>query len=195
MAKTGDNLSTLFRSLGPDSASLQPAAAPEAEQRWPLLKALPPRRQDAPPPLTDEERGRWNRAEAPAALPRKPALSLPSLSSKLAQSLARMGGRKPAEPALPAPRAERPAPAPAPAPERQPEFKPAIEAPAPLMAALDRVAAAPEARVQAAVPEPIERDAPAGESLSGLFKRLEGGDEAAAPAPRRPSFLDRWTKR
>jgi hypothetical protein len=85
-----------------------------------------------------------------------------------------------------------------------PDFKPAAEAPAPLQAALERVASESEPRTEAAKPDIARQPGPAAEnpraappadSLASLFRRLEGAEEnAAKPPPRRASFLDRWAR-
>jgi hypothetical protein len=59
----------------------------EAEQRWPLFKAVAPKKAPHTPVLTEEEKNHWNNPEKSLAKERQPALSLPGLSVKLAKSL------------------------------------------------------------------------------------------------------------
>lgn len=96
MAKPGDDPSALFRSLRPDNANFRAsttAAAREAEQRWPLFKAVSPKKPEPTPALSAQERLRWSNQERPDVGERKPALSLPGVSTKLAQGLSKMSGR------------------------------------------------------------------------------------------------------
>lgn len=96
MPKPADDLSALFRSLGPDDSSFkatETAAAREAAQRWPLFQAVSPRKPDATPQLSAQERQRWSHQEQPEGAERKPSLSLPGLSDKMARSLGKMSGR------------------------------------------------------------------------------------------------------
>lgn len=96
MAKAAEHPSTLFRSLRPDDEDFQTntgAAAREAEQRWPLFKAVAPRKQQATPLLSPQERSLWSTTQKPSGHERKPALSVPATGNKLAQSLNKMGGR------------------------------------------------------------------------------------------------------
>lgn len=93
MSKPADNLSALFRSLGPDDTEFRAnthALAQEAEQRWPLFKAVAPRRPEVTPTLSAQERQRWDIQDRVDNGPRKPALSLPGFSDKLAHSLGRI---------------------------------------------------------------------------------------------------------
>lgn len=96
MAKAAEHPSTLFRSLRPDDEDFQTstsAAAREAEQRWPLFKAVAPQKQQPTPLLSPQERSLWSTTQKPSGHERKPALSVPATSNKLAQSLNKMGGR------------------------------------------------------------------------------------------------------
>ena len=96
MPKPADDLSALFRSLGPDDSSFQAtetAAAREAAQRWPLFQAVSPRKPETTPTLSAQERQRWSHQEQHEGGERKPALSLPGLSDKMARSLGKMSGR------------------------------------------------------------------------------------------------------
>ncbi len=93
MSKPSDDLSALFRSLRPDESVFQENAssgAREAQQRWPLFKAVVPQKPQETPALTEQERQRWVSQEKSAVGTRKPALSLPGLSDKMSMSLGKM---------------------------------------------------------------------------------------------------------
>ena len=128
MSKPADNLSDLFRSLGPDDSSFQvteTATAREAAQRWPLFQAISPNKPETTPTLSTQERERWSQQEKQVGAGRKPPLSLPGLSDKLAQSLSRMAGPRPDAPAKPmAKRAQWSTSVPQPQPQRQPQPQP-----------------------------------------------------------------------
>lgn len=96
MAKSADDLSALFRSLGPDDSGFrvtETAAAREAEQRWPLFQAVAPKKMATTPTLSTQERDFWSQQKQYEGRARKPALSLPGLSDKMAKSLGKMSGR------------------------------------------------------------------------------------------------------
>ena len=128
MSKPADNLSDLFRSLGPDDSSFQvteTATAREAAQRWPLFQAISPNKPETTPTLSTQERERWSQQEKQVGAGRKPPLSLPGLSDKLAQSLSKMAGPRPDAPAKPmAKRAQWSTSVPQPQPQRQPQPQP-----------------------------------------------------------------------
>jgi hypothetical protein len=94
MANSGDKLTALFRSLGPDDASFHVgvnASVQESEQRWPLFKAVSLARLESTPELSVQERQRWSKHEKSAVEEtRKPALSLPALNDKLTISLGKI---------------------------------------------------------------------------------------------------------
>ncbi len=193
MAKAGANPSKLFRSLKPDEESFQAsasAAAREAEQRWPLFKAVSPRRQEPTPVLSAQERTLWSKQERPSGLERKPALSLPGVSNKLAASLNMMGGRT-AEGALARPplRAERESPL-------QESLRGAAkftpEPPTESRGLLFSRASVTQPEVEAETPASVGSD----DSLAKLFNRLEGKEQAVGKsAGKRPSFLGRLGRR
>jgi hypothetical protein len=97
MATPGDKLSPLFKSLQPNKSQFEvsnTAAVQEAEQRWPLFKAVAPVKLSVPPALSEDDRQHWRSKENVEIQVTKPALSVPGLSDKLAQSLSKMGGEK-----------------------------------------------------------------------------------------------------
>jgi len=193
MAKAGANPSKLFRSLKPDEESFQAsasAAAREAEQRWPLFKAVSPRRQEPTPVLSAQERMLWSNQERPGAQARKPALTVPGVSNKLAMSLTKMGGRSAsAGIARPPLRAERESP--------------------PQETLLSAQPFAPESRsgsrglLFSKTPATEADESPeksttvrSGDSLANLFNRLEGNERVdKKPASKAPSFLGRLGRR
>ena len=84
------NPSALLRSLGADESALDAklrVSAREAEQRWPLFRALAPSKADATPPMSDVDKQAWEQTSPPAATTRKPLLTRPGLSSKLSSGL------------------------------------------------------------------------------------------------------------
>jgi hypothetical protein len=96
MNKFDSNMSRLFRSVGADESDMRAstsAVAQEAEQRWPLLKAVPPAKHEPTPPLHPRARQHMGPAGRPAVSGRKPALTLPSLGDKLATSLNKMAAK------------------------------------------------------------------------------------------------------
>lgn len=96
MPKSNDDLSALFRSLRPDETTFQESinsVAHDAEQRWPLFKAVAPEKPPETPALSALDRQRWVNPDKPQAGGRKPALSLPGLSDKMSMGLNRMSSR------------------------------------------------------------------------------------------------------
>jgi hypothetical protein len=96
MNKFDSNMSRLFRSVGADESEARAstsAVAQEAEQRWPLLKAVPPAKHEPTPPLHPRARQHMGPAGRPVVSGRKPALTLPSLGDKLATSLNKMAAK------------------------------------------------------------------------------------------------------
>lgn len=86
-------MSRLFSSLGADDAEFHEAAATashDAEQRWPLFKAVFAK--SPPPPLTEEVKQQRAGAERQAVNSRKRALTLPGIGHKLADSLTKLSG-------------------------------------------------------------------------------------------------------
>lgn len=189
MATAGDNLSTLFRSLGPDDSNFlarTKASALEAEQRWPLFKAVAPKKATLTPPLTEQEKGCWNNPEKFEVKERKPALTLPGLSIKLAKSLSEISERTSLEAAATA-QLQRPTSQPAAA--RQPIAREPVANVAP-PAPTSHLFANPSApSMQRYVPEPapfepefvapVEKQAP---TMGGIFGRfVEEPIEAPMP--------------
>lgn len=94
MVNSGDKLTTLIRSLGPDDASFQAganASVQEREQRWPLFKSVSLVRLESTPELSAQERQRWSKLEkTDLGMARKPALSLPTFDDELTISLSKI---------------------------------------------------------------------------------------------------------
>jgi len=178
MTNRPNDLSAIFRSLGPRATSAQAspvAAAQAAEQRWPLLKALAPRSPAPPPALSDEDKARWGTPDPANRPEKKPALSMPGLGDKLTKSLGKMGGRLTAPPPSPVPPVVHEVP---------------VEIPVRaglLTKPLPEPAVRPEVHVTV-----TDGD----DSLASIFNRLATVDEPqASPAPRKSSFLSRIGKR
>ena len=93
MSKPSDDLSALFRSLRPDESAFREntsSGVRDAEQRWPLFKAVAPQKPQDVPALSEHERQRWTSQEKSSAGTRKPALSLPALSDKMSKGLGKI---------------------------------------------------------------------------------------------------------
>jgi hypothetical protein len=189
MAKVGENPSTLFRSLRPDNENFQAnadSAAREAEQRWPLFKAVSPRKQEPTPVLSAQERMLWSKQERPSTQVRRPALSVPGVGNKLAISLTKMGGRKASTGAVPPPlRAERES-----APQEAPRIVQQFAAEPPSGSRGLLFSKAPAAQI-----DDTREQSPAvrsDDSLVNLFSRLERKERVEEKsASKRPSFLGR----
>lgn len=217
MLNSGDNLSALFRSLGPDDANFQAATnafAQEGEQRWPLLKAVSPAKPEPTPELSAQERLRWSSQEKPDVEARKPALSLPPFSERLAISLSKISkqtemdaaksavGREQVRPQGESFNGRRLEPQPGtsnnvsapnitPAPQflRPPVVAPRLEVEPP-----------PSFEHTAVLPADAMSDspaaAPADDSLVGLFGRLQGHEKVVdKPTGKRSLFFGRLGKR
>lgn len=180
MPKSKDDISALFRSLGPGDANPQASidvATREAEQRWPLLKAIAPKNPGPVTALTAEEKMRWVCPETPPEhTERKPALSLPGLGDKLTKSLSKMVARTvgtSVEPAVPVENE--------PVAEKTPGDLRRFASPQLLHPRTDHSTAE----------EPLADD-----SLEKIFSRLAGREAPASPAPRKKSpLLSRLGKR
>lgn len=213
MPHPGDDLSALFRSLGPDDANFQAttnAAAQEAEQRWPLFKAVSPRKPEATPALTAQEKQRWSSQEKAETGERKPALTLPGLSDKLARSLSKMSGRtmpgapKPVARTAPHQRLTEPPQTACQSTQETPSEKRGSpfsrSSPAVPSAVLERDGVLGLFQKKLEEPVAVHRDmsgsARADDSLASVFSRLEGkNDVVNKSADRRSSFLSRLGKR
>lgn len=96
MSKALDQMSKLFRALGSDDTEFQAStktAAREAEQRWPLFRAVQTQRPNSTPPLAENARQQWVPEKRVAARP-KPGLSVPGLGDKLAKGLTRLAPKQ-----------------------------------------------------------------------------------------------------
>lgn len=220
MSKPSDDLSALFRSLRPDETTFHTSTgtvARDAEQRWPLFKAVAPQKSQATPPLSAQERQRWINQEKPEVGVRKPALSLPGLSDKMSKGLDRMSVRAVTNTAAVQSGARKEA--------ENPVAERAVERPGNIWAALPPTASPTGNRASAArafasesvgvVGEPglglfgkkaaglapvlAERQPPAtgrvDDALKSMFNRLETKSEVVAKsAGNRSSFLDRLGK-
>ena len=225
MSKPSDDLSALFRSLRPDETISQASTstvARDAEQRWPLFKAVAPEKPQETPALTAQERQRWVNQEKPEFSGRKPALSLPGLSDKMSKGLDKMSARsventaavKPAvrresedptaERAFERPRSAPIAQAPKPGPlenrivnvAKTLAAEPAVVSGAGSRPFDKKPAVAGQAPVQAVAERGLPAAGCADDSLKSIFGRLESKTHVAAKPPgSRSSFLDRLGKR
>lgn len=79
-----------MRSLGADESALEAklrVSAREAEQRWPLFRAMAPSKAEVTPALSDGDKQAWTPAPPPQQPARKPLLARPGISSKLSGGL------------------------------------------------------------------------------------------------------------
>lgn len=92
MAIPPKNPSALMRSLGADESALDAklrVSAKEAEQRWPLFRAMAPSKVEIPAAMTAAEKQAWEPVAAARPTARKPLIARPGISNKLADGLAR----------------------------------------------------------------------------------------------------------
>lgn len=214
MSQPPDKLSGLFRSLRPDDANFRAslnAAAHQAEERWPLLKAISPKKPALTPTLSAEERQHWSSQEQVGSRERKPALSLPGLGDKLTQSLNKMGGRTKVIPAAsPAPEPAAPQPSPRaaarhmePLPTEAPKERPGLLFSRPkvvepsVMPTPEGLGLFGKKTAEPAVSEPLMTHVTAADdSLASIFSRLIEPEKVADKAAvKRPSFLSRLGKK
>ena len=220
MPKSGDDVSRLFKSLGIDDTQFKVAnktAAHEAEQRWPLFKAVLPKKPVAAPALSQEERQFWSIQErSEAGNLRKPALSLPGLTDKLADSLSKMGSKraakvvtpalqrkiiKPSIPPVAATRVVSEATDESPPARRRSLFPKSVATELPKVdVKAEAIISPPLFARQTAVPVVAAREAAgtahADQSLSGIFSRLDQKEEPVRKTmDNRPAFLGRLGKR
>lgn len=92
MASQTDDVGALFKSIGQDRNSYREltrsADAAESEERWPLLKSIPPERREAPPALSNLHKNQiWNSQESTSPRERGAPRSFNGLGEKLAKSL------------------------------------------------------------------------------------------------------------
>lgn len=206
-------MSKLFKSLGADDAKIQASTkngAHEAEQRWPIFKAISPTTPAPTVALSDEERAHWNRQEKPDTGSRKPALSMPGLSNKLASGLSKLNGatvspsafgpvtRQTATPSRPAKPAVSRIGAHTAGSEHVESTRPLFSRNAVSEASEDEIPGTGLFAKKVVESLPAERDLPdtgGDQSLSGIFGRLEGKVETVKkPASKRTSFLGRLDK-
>lgn len=227
MSKPSDDLSALFRSLRPDESVFQESTntgVREAEQRWPLFKAVAPEKPQETPALSPQERQRWVNQDKPVVNGRKPALSLPGLSDKMTKGLEKMSVQAVKNTAIVKPAVRRepeksaaervverpiePTPGMRAAPasnagrseNRVPIAAAALPVGLTLGAEVDRDADNKRPAVPAPALSTTERGVPASgrrdESIKSIFSRLGAKTEVVVkPATSRSSFLDRLGKR
>lgn len=212
MPKPEDKLSALFQSLGLDDTKFQAttkAAAQEVEQRWPLFKAVSPQTPKSAPALSAQERQIWSSQEKPEAGAREPGLSMPGLSTELAQSLSQIFERTSAQAAEPtAPKAQE-EPLSEPPNDardfsqeatsntlsslfaRSPEVVQSVEEASSVLGLFEKIVAGPMAARR-----DLSGAVHADEPLVSVFSRLQGKEKIVIkPAQRQSSFLGRLGKR
>lgn len=215
MLQPSNNLSALFRSIGPDEAGLEAATkavASKVEQEWPLFKAVALAKPEHTPPLSAQEKKLWSMQETVAVEAPRPALSMSGLSSKLAHSLNQISEQiaaQAAPPAVPAPGAQPLAALPTPSalvnlPEVMPSARVSLFA-KPLAAAEPQgseekgnvVGLFEKLAVQPTAVEDLgPGSARANDSLTHLFGRLEAKDKVIVkPVEKRSSLSSRLGKR
>jgi hypothetical protein len=216
MAKTPPSTPKLFGALGPDDSYFDArtkVAAKEAQQRWPLFKAVAPQSGDATPTLSPNEKTRWGEvAVVPQETP-KLVLSRPGLSSKLATGLGKIARQTSAEAVVSTerarPRVETPvAFIPPPVAEHVQEQMKALdlvpdmpmakrnvpkeEVATPTLAPAEVLAPKRNKRASFATKSPSATD----DSLSSIFQRVEGVvKHPARPVVARKGAMKRLGKR
>jgi hypothetical protein len=224
MAKPPSTAPKLFGALGPDDSYFDArtkVAAKDAQQRWPLFKALAPQSGDVTPSLSPNEKDRWGAVDAVPRETPKPVLSRPGLSSKLAKGLGKIARQTSAEvvgstervrPRVEAPVAFVPAPVLAPAPavvhvqenEKAIALELAPEVPKTKRSvSKEEIAAPPVTQPEVVPPKRSKRvtaaakSAPANDdSLSSIFQRVEGVvKQPTRPVPARKAAMKRLGKR
>ncbi|MGQ0709792.1 MAG: hypothetical protein ACT4NV_08590 [Rhodoferax sp.] len=198
---------SLFRSLGADDSYFDAkarAASKEAEQRWPLFKAVAPARAEETPVLSAQDKeASWNTPPAGADAPPRARLSRPGLGQKLATGLRELGHKTRQESMPSVAASARTPPLPAAALPESPSAKapnPPPPVPRPVAASVAppaRVAAPPQApartplmagaRAPAAVPLPPLAGA-LGRPQAPAQAAQEPATPAAAPARKKGLF-------
>ena len=207
MPKSVSNFSNLFGSPTQNDAEHRPTdslAVSDAEGRWPLLKAMPPKEPQSTPILTGQELQRWQPMElnekTRPPTPRAP----PGLGDLLALGLKHMSKRASTEPEIQVNRS-----LPGVVTFAQPIDQTCL-APTELQVALPKImpelnTAAQEVTLQtifnskkSAVEQTVNDCAPADDSLKSVFSRLDGIKKQTAflsNAEKKPSYLGRLGRR
>ena len=203
MPKSANNPPTLVRSPAQNDAEHRSAssfAVSDAEGRWPLLKAMPPKEPQPTPTLTGQELQRWqpmeSNEEVKPATPRAP----PGLGDLLALGLKHMSKRANAEPRIQVNRSQ-------PSAVTSTQFidrasvAPTEPKTQPLTMMPEMKIAEPEVRLQVifnskkpAVEQPVNDHVLTDDSFKSVFNRLDGGKkqtEFLLTVEKRPSYLGR----
>ncbi len=98
MVLQADKMAPILKSLQPDMSpapSSRPAVLQDAQQRWPLLRAIAPVKPPVPDLLTEDDRQNWHSPEraAPASEARA-GLTVPGLNEKLALGIGKIAAKK-----------------------------------------------------------------------------------------------------
>ena len=207
MPKTVDNSPNLLRSPAQNDVehrSTNSLVASDAEGRWPLLKAMPPKEPQPTPILTGQELQRWKTTEsdekAIPATPRAP----PGLGDLLALSLKHMSKRASAEPRIQvncsqsnvvtsAQPIDQASVAPTELQVTPPTIMPEVKTDEPQVT----LQAIFNSR-KPAVEQIVNDHVPADNALKSVFSRLDGSKkqtESLLNAEERPSYLGRLSRR
>lgn len=203
MPKSANNSPNQFRSPShndPEPRSANSLAVSDAEGRWPLLKAMPPKEPQPTPLLTGQELQRWqpmdSNEKASPATQRAP----PGLGDLLALSLKHMSKRASAEPRSQVNRSQ-----PNAVPSTQPIDQACAALPerqvAPPTTVPGMKITEPEVTLHAifnnknpAVEPTVNDHVPADDSLKSVFSRLAGSKKptgSSLNAEKRPSYFGR----
>lgn len=207
MPKTTDNSPNLLRSSAQNDAehrSPNSLTVSDAEGRWPLLKAMPPKEPQPTPTLTGQELQHWQPMEsnemAKPATPRAP----PGLGDLLARGLKHMSKRASPEPRIQVNRSH-PNVMTSTQSVDQASVAPTEPQVAPPTTVPEGKIAEPEVTLQAifnnkkpAVEQTVNDHIPADDSLKSVFSRLAGRKkqtEFSSNAEKRPAYLGRLGRR
>ena len=203
MRKTTDNSPNLLRSPAQNDAehrSTNSLAVSDAEERWPLLKAMPPKEPQPTPTLTGQELQRWQPMEsnemARPATPRAP----PGLGDLLALGLKHMSKRASPEPRIQINRSHPNAVTSTQTIDQASEAPTELQV-APPTTVPEAKIAEPEVTLQAifnskkpAIEQTVNDHVPGDDSLKSVFNRLAGRKkqtESSLNAEKRPAYLGR----
>jgi hypothetical protein len=176
----------LFGALGPDDSYFDArtkAAAKDAQQRWPLFKAIAPQSSGATPVLSPDEKERWGQVEVVSQETPRLVLSRPGLSAKLAMGLGKIARQTSAEALASTERLDSPSAFVAPPIPTQVLARDASSEMPILKRALRHEAITPPPEPptevvfakQKMLPDAAPKSAATDDSLSSIFQRVEGG--------------------
>jgi hypothetical protein len=175
MAEHDDDIGGLFTSFGAAEGDFKELTrksdAREAQERWPLFKAIAIEKRASPPQLSMLQKKQWEQQRDVPVRAAEPPSAVPGLSRQLAKGLSRFSAPSPVRPAVAAP-VHVAAPAPAEQPQMPPAVKPAVRSKPLLAAAAVDVPAAPAPEEN--VPAPVA-------ARSGFLHKAMPPAQAASP--------------